>query len=73
MTHEKCTPYFAMPITHHSSPAEKIALFRWLFRGRGEVYPLRFESVKTGGLTMTLEIIKKSSFEMSRPWLGLLL
>ena len=37
-----------MPITHHSPPAEKIALFRSLFRGRTEVYPLRFESVKTG-------------------------
>jgi hypothetical protein len=37
-----------MPITHQSSPAEKIALFRSLFRGREEVWPLRLESVKTG-------------------------
>lgn len=37
-----------MPITHTSSPAEKIALFRSLFRGRAEVYPARFESAKTG-------------------------
>ncbi len=32
----------------HSSPAEKIALFRALFRGRADVYPRRFESRKTG-------------------------
>lgn len=32
----------------HSSPAEKIALFRSLFRGREDVYPRRFESKKTG-------------------------
>jgi len=37
-----------MTITNHSSPEEKIALFRSLFRGREEVYPARFESVKTG-------------------------
>lgn len=37
-----------MPVTNHSTPAEKISLFRSLFRGREEVYPLRFESVKTG-------------------------
>jgi hypothetical protein len=37
-----------MPITHQSPPAEKIALFRSLFRGREEVYPARFESVKSG-------------------------
>jgi len=37
-----------MPVTNQSSPAEKIALFRSLFRGREEVYPARFESVKTG-------------------------
>ena len=30
------------------SPAAKIALFRSLFRGRDDVYPLRFESRKTG-------------------------
>ena len=32
----------------HSPPEEKIALFRALFRGREDVYPLRFESRKTG-------------------------
>lgn len=37
-----------MAVTSQSSPAEKIALFRSLFRGREEVYPLRFESAKTG-------------------------
>ena len=31
-----------------SSPEEKIALFRSLFRGRDDVYPRRFESRKTG-------------------------
>lgn len=35
-------------MNHHSPPAEKIALFRSLFRGREDVYPLRFESKKTG-------------------------
>lgn len=30
------------------APAEKIALFRRLFRGRQDVYPLRWESTKTG-------------------------
>lgn len=31
-----------------SSPQAKVALFRSLFRGREEVYPRRFESIKTG-------------------------
>ena len=35
-------------VHHHSSPEAKIALFRWLFRGRDDVYPRRFESRKTG-------------------------
>ncbi len=36
---------------HHGSPPEqKIALFRSLFRGRGDVYPRRFES-RTSGKT----------------------
>ncbi len=42
----------AMPthlqVTNCSSPTEKIALFRSLFRGREDVYPRRFESRKTG-------------------------
>lgn len=37
-----------MPVSNQSSPAEKIALFRSLFRGREEVYALRFESAKSG-------------------------
>jgi len=37
-----------MPVTQTSSSVEKIALFRSLFRGRAEVYPARFESLKTG-------------------------
>src|SRR5438477_1557241 len=35
-------------VTNHSSPEEKIALFRALFRGREDVYPRRFENRKTG-------------------------
>ncbi len=35
-------------VTHHSSPDDKIAHFRSLFRRREEVYPRRFESRKTG-------------------------
>lgn len=36
------------PVTNSASPAEKVALFRSLFRGREDVYPRRFESRKTG-------------------------
>jgi superfamily II DNA or RNA helicase/very-short-patch-repair endonuclease len=36
------------PITQASPTADKIALFRTLFRGREDVYPRRFESRKTG-------------------------
>ena len=36
------------PVTNQSSPEAKIALFRRLFRGREDVYPRRFESLKTG-------------------------
>ena len=35
-------------MNNHSSPAEKIACFAALFRGRTNVYPQRFESKKTG-------------------------
>ena len=35
-------------VTNQSSQESKIALFRRLFRGREDVYPKRFESVKTG-------------------------
>jgi len=35
-------------LTQHSSAEAKLALFRSLFRGREDVYPLRFESRKTG-------------------------
>ena len=34
--------------SEHFSPAEKISVFRRLFRGRQDVYPRRFESRKTG-------------------------
>ncbi len=37
----------ATSITKSSSPEDKIALFRSLFRGREDVYPRRFESRKT--------------------------
>lgn len=36
------------PIHLASPPAEKVALFRSLFRGREDVYPRRFESRRTG-------------------------
>jgi superfamily II DNA or RNA helicase len=36
------------PVTNKSSVAEKVSLFRGLFRGREDVYPKRFESRKTG-------------------------
>lgn len=36
------------PVTNQSSEQEKITLFQSLFRGREDVYPLRFESAKTG-------------------------
>lgn len=35
-------------VTNLSSPTEKIACFRSLFRGRTDVYPRRFESRRTG-------------------------
>lgn len=35
-------------MNNHSPPADKIAFFRSLFRGREDVYPQRFESRKTG-------------------------
>jgi hypothetical protein len=35
-------------IDNRSSPEDKIALFRSLFRGRDDVYPRRFESRRTG-------------------------
>ncbi len=35
-------------VTNQSSQDEKIALFRSLFRGREDIYPRRFESLKTG-------------------------
>lgn len=35
-------------LTNHSTPEEKIALFRSLFRGREDVYPRRFENRNTG-------------------------
>lgn len=37
-----------MPVSNTSTPEEKIALFRSLFRGREEVYAHRFVSKKTG-------------------------
>jgi superfamily II DNA or RNA helicase/very-short-patch-repair endonuclease len=38
----------APAITNHSTAAEKILLFRSLFRGREDVYPRRFENQRTG-------------------------
>lgn len=36
------------PVTNQSPEAEKISLFRKIFKGREDVYPRRFESRKTG-------------------------
>jgi hypothetical protein len=36
------------PVDNHSPPEAKIALFRSLFRGRDDIYPRRFESLRTG-------------------------
>jgi hypothetical protein len=36
------------PVTNSSGPADKIALFRALFRGREDVFPTRWENAKTG-------------------------
>src|SRR5438105_3430814 len=35
-------------ITKHSSPADKIWLFRRRFAGRGDVFPLRWENTSAG-------------------------
>ena len=35
-------------VRQQSPPETKIALFRSLFRGREDVYPRRFESLRTG-------------------------
>lgn len=35
-------------LTNHSSQDEKIRLFRSLFKGREDVFPRRFENIKTG-------------------------
>ena len=38
----------AGPVTSRSTPSEKIALFRTLFRGREDVFPKRWENTRTG-------------------------
>ena len=38
----------AAPVTASSSPAEKIALFRSLFRGREDVFPKRWTNARSG-------------------------
>ncbi|MCF6314532.1 MAG: DEAD/DEAH box helicase family protein [Verrucomicrobiales bacterium] len=35
-------------LNHHSPTYDKVGLFRTLFKGRNDVYPLRFESQRTG-------------------------
>ena len=46
---QETLPLAELPsVTNQSSPEAKIALFRHLFRGREDVYPKRFESLKTG-------------------------
>jgi superfamily II DNA or RNA helicase len=36
------------PVTQYSPPADKIKVFKSLFRGREDVYPKRWENAKTG-------------------------
>ena len=38
----------AGPVTNRSTPSEKIALFRALFRGREDVFPKRWENTRSG-------------------------
>jgi hypothetical protein len=45
---DSSSPASAAPVTNASSPATKIALFRSLFRGRGDVFPKRWENPRTG-------------------------
>jgi superfamily II DNA or RNA helicase len=45
---ETLQPAGLPPVTDQSSPEAKIALFRSLFRGRGDLYARRFESRRTG-------------------------
>lgn len=43
------TPKAITPlVTKHSPPADKIACFRRLFAGRDDVFPIRWENLKTG-------------------------
>lgn len=42
------SPASGVPITVESSAAEKIALFRRLFSGRTDVFPIRWENRNTG-------------------------
>lgn len=37
------TQFTSAPVTNDSSPDAKVALFRSLFRGRDDVYPIRWE------------------------------
>ena len=41
-------PDYSQDVNNHSSIQDKIKLYRSLFRGRKDVYPRRFESIKTG-------------------------
>jgi hypothetical protein len=41
-------PTLAPSATTPQTPAEKVRLFRTLFRGRADVFPVRFVSKKTG-------------------------
>ena len=45
---EPSSSYLIASVTKDSSSAEKIALFRSLFKGREDVYAIRWESRKTG-------------------------
>jgi len=44
---DSSSPASAAPVTSASSPAAKIALFRSLLRGRGDVFPKCWENPRT--------------------------
>ncbi len=60
------SPASLTDVTRHSPPEAKIALFRSLFRGREDVYALRWETKKKGTSGYTPACAR----EWKRPWCG---
>jgi hypothetical protein len=53
-------------ITNQSSEEAKISLFRSLFRGREDVYPKRFESLKQAKKDTSLFVVTNGSVEYAK-------